>query len=171
MNNEEKTTYKILILEDIAADAELMERELRKDGLTYVFEVVGTREDFTNALTTFKPDIILADYKLPGFDGLEALEIVKAKHPACPFILVTGSMKEEDAANALKLGVADYILKGNLTRLESAVKRALLEAARIDKLQYAEGTERMNKFMIDRELKMVELKKEIAELKQRLDEK
>ena len=162
--------YKILILEDSSTDAELMERELRKGGLKFVSKVVSTKDDFSNALDTFIPDIILADFKLPGFDGLSALKIAKEKRPAYPFILVTGEMREEDAVLSLKNGAIDYILKSNLTRLESAVKRALADVQKTNKLKSSEGAEQMNKFMIGRESKMADLKEEIKELKNKLGE-
>lgn len=116
---------RILILEDVASDAELIERELRNADITFISERVGTKEGFSKALTEFEPDIILSDYNLPQFSGLKALRLLKEKNIAVPFILVTGSLSEEVAVECMKEGAADYILKSTLTRLPSAVVSAL----------------------------------------------
>jgi len=118
---------RILMLEDVPADAELIERELRKGGIVFTSIRVETREDFRRKLEEFAPDLILADHKLPSFDGLSALTIAKGECPDVPFIFVTGSMGEEWAIDTLKKGATDYILKERLTRLAPAVTRALAE--------------------------------------------
>ena len=84
--------------------------------------------DFVKALDEFLPDIILSDYDLPTFNGLEALEIAKKKCPDVPFILVTGKVGEEFAIETLKKGVTDYVMKGNIERLVPSINRALEEA-------------------------------------------
>lgn len=117
----------ILILEDVATDAELMEDELRQAGLKFVAKRVASRQAFSNALDDFKPDIILADYNLPGFDGKSALKIVEEKYPEIPFIFVSGALGEELAIELLKKGATDYVLKSRLARLAPSVKRALDE--------------------------------------------
>ena len=117
----------ILILEDVAADAELIERELQKGGIKFTSKRVETEGAFLSELKNFKPDLILADYKLPQFDGFSALAIVKEQCPDVPFILVSGTLGEEEAVEALKAGATDYILKQKLSRLVPAVKRALRE--------------------------------------------
>jgi len=119
---------KFLILEDAATDAELMERELRKDGLEFSSKRVETKEDFEKGLKEFKPDLVLADYKLPGFDGLSALEIAKKRYPDIPFIFVSGTIGEELAVEALKRGATDYVIKNKLFKLPSEVHRALKES-------------------------------------------
>src|SRR5712691_3419014 len=105
----------ILIIEDVAADAELFEHELRKAKIAFASQRVETKEDFSKALREFDPDIILSDYNLPQFTGLEALGLLKEKEIPIPFILVTGSLSEEIAVLCMKEGAADYILKSNLT--------------------------------------------------------
>ena len=85
----------ILILEDVPADASLMERELRKAGVAFITRCVETEEDFVKGIQEFKPDLILADYTLPSFDGLSALAIAREQCPEVPFIFVTGSLNEE----------------------------------------------------------------------------
>ena len=119
---------RILILEDVPADAELEEHELRKAGLVFTSKVVDTREAFLRALDEFLPDLILSDYELPSFDGLAALRIAKEKCPDVPFILVTGKLGEEFAIEKLKEGATDYVLKNNLKRLVPSVERTLEEA-------------------------------------------
>lgn len=119
---------RILILEDVPADAELMEHELKKAGIKFKSIRVDIRDDFIKGLEDFLPDIILADYKLPAFDGLSALEIAKEKRPDVPFIFVTGAMGEEWAVDSLKKGAIDYVLKDRLYRLTPVVQRALEEA-------------------------------------------
>src|SRR4030043_1615000 len=129
---------RILILEDVPADAELEEHELRKAGLVFTSKIVATREAFLKELDEFFPDLILSDYALPSFDGLAALGIAKEKCPDVPFILVTGKLGEEFAIEKLKEGATDYVLKGNLKRLVPSVKRALEEANLITERKRAE---------------------------------
>jgi PAS domain S-box-containing protein/putative nucleotidyltransferase with HDIG domain len=119
---------KILILEDMPTDAELMEHELRKAGIAFSSRVVETRGGFIKELKNFEPDLILGDYKLPSFDGLSALKIAKEKCPHIPFIFVSGTIGEELAVEALKMGATDYVLKDKLFKLPLEVRRALKEA-------------------------------------------
>jgi len=132
----EKT--KILILEDVPLDAELMEHELYREKLQFESLRVETREDFINELENFKPDLILADHSLPKFDGLSALKIVEKKCPQIPFIFVSGKIGEEFAVEVLREGATDYVLKNNLSKLVPAVERALKEANEQIELKMAE---------------------------------
>ena len=116
---------KILILEDEPNDAALIQRELRKAGLDFIARRVDTRAGFIEALETFAPDILLADYKLPNFNGAEALAHVRHIHPEIPVVMVTGALGEEAAIDLLHAGAADYVLKSNLLRLSPAVERAI----------------------------------------------
>ena len=118
---------RILILEDVPADAELMERELRKGGIIFSSKKVDTKKAFLKELKEFAPDLILGDYSLPSFDGLTALAIVQEKYPDIPFIFVSGSIGEELAIETLKRGSTDYVLKDRLSRLVPGVNRALRE--------------------------------------------
>ncbi|MBI5680641.1 MAG: response regulator [Methanobacterium sp.] len=118
---------KILILEDVAFDAELIEYELRREGLGFLSKRVETEEDFITQLNELKPDLILADNSLPSFDGLSALEIANKECPYTPFLFVSGKIGEEFAVNALKKGATDYIFKNNLSKLVPAIQRALKE--------------------------------------------
>ncbi len=120
-----KRDLRLLLLEDSAADAELVERELRKAGINFVSRRTLTREEFERELDEFQPDAILADYSLPSFDGLAALEIARSRRGDIPFLLVSGSLGEDRAVEALKAGATDYLVKGHLTRLAPALLRAL----------------------------------------------
>jgi PAS domain S-box-containing protein len=118
---------KVLILEDVPTDAELMIEELAEAGMTFVSKRVAAKASFVNAIADFSPDIILSDYSLPSFDGLAALKIARDKCPDVPFIFVSGALGEEMAIDLLKKGATDYVLKNRLSRLEPAVSRALHE--------------------------------------------
>jgi len=129
---------RILLLEDVASDAELAERELRKAKLTFSLERVETEEAFVRGIEELKPHLILGDYNLPNFDGLSALAITQKKCPDIPFIFVSGSIGEEFAIETLKKGATDYVLKDRLSRLAPAVRRALDEAKERIKRKEAE---------------------------------
>ena len=119
----------ILMLEDIPEEAELLERELRKSGLVFTATRVQTRAAFCEALDELAPDLVLADSKLPAFDGRSALQIVRRRDPHLPVIMVTGALGDEAAVELLIAGASDYVLKDRLARLAPAVQRALAEAA------------------------------------------
>lgn len=118
---------RILILEDFPADVELIEYELKKAKIAFVSKQVETRKAYTEELKNFKPDIILADYSLPSFDGFSALKIAQNKCPEVPFIFISGTVGEDIAIEALKKGATDYVLKDRLSRFAPCVRRALLE--------------------------------------------
>src|SRR5581483_10975230 len=101
----------ILILENRSADAHLAEHELRKAGLAFDSRCVETEAAFVCAIKEFAPDLILSDYAMPQYDGLSALAMAQRKCPEVPFILSSGSIGEEGAIEALKLGATDYVLK------------------------------------------------------------
>jgi DNA-binding NtrC family response regulator len=122
------TEKKILILEDNKIDAELLLRELKRSGLSFSSEVVQTREEFEYMLDHMKPDIIISDYSLPQFDGVTAFKIKQKIYPAIPFIIVSGTIGEENAVELIKNGVTDYNLKDKLNFLNQKVIRALKEA-------------------------------------------
>ncbi len=116
---------KILLLEDLSVDVELIHREIKKLDLDTELKVVQDEESFREALLKFKPDLILSDYMLPRFTGLEALKIAQSFDEHLPFIIVTGSMNEQTAVECMKAGAWDYIIKEKLERLIPAVKSAL----------------------------------------------
>lgn len=117
----------ILLLEDDLLDRELIEAMLKNGGISSKFTCVSDRKSFLTHLSPPFPDLILADYVLPKFDGLAALELANTICPKVPFILVSGVLGEEQAIDALKRGATDYILKQRLERLVPAVQRALRE--------------------------------------------
>ena len=121
---------RILHVEDVPADAELAERELRRAGFEFDIRRVQTREAFLSALQDFAPDLILSDYRLPEFDGMQALRLVKEHSAETPVIITTGSVNEETAVECMKAGAVDYVLKEQLGRLGTAVRSAL-EAQRL----------------------------------------
>jgi signal transduction histidine kinase len=129
---------RILLLEDNAPHAELVEHFLRDSGLKFNLCRVETRDAFIEELEQHPPDMILSDYALPSFDGYAALAIAKEKVPNIPFIFVTGTMGEEVAIETLKSGATDYVLKTRLARLGPAVQRALRESAERRERQRAE---------------------------------
>jgi len=113
------------MLEDVASDAKLVERELRQSGITFTLHCVDTKEDFIEELEGHPPDLVLSDYALPGFDGMSALKIVKQRFPLLPFIIVAGSINEETAVECIKEGADDYVIKQHLNRLVSVIKQIL----------------------------------------------
>jgi PAS domain S-box-containing protein len=122
---------RILCLEDVPADAEMNERALRSEGFTFTSQHVVTRQGFLDAIGDFTPDVILVDLSLPGFDGLDAVRLVRERAPHVPTIVVTGSIDEETAVECMKCGAADYIRKEALHRLGPAL-RLVLENKRLE---------------------------------------
>ncbi len=127
-----QSRIKILHLEDLSSDAELIGRELRKENLDFERLVVDTKEKFIKALKEFSPDIILSDHSLPSFNSYEALSIFHNTGMKIPFILITSNMSDEFAVDILKRGADDYILKDRLTRLPTAIHHTL-EKYRLEK--------------------------------------
>ncbi|HTA26279.1 MAG TPA: response regulator [Bacteroidia bacterium] len=116
---------KILHLEDSPADAELVDRVLKKSNIDFETLVVSDEPEFIKALLEFAPDIVISDHSLPSFNSIEALHLVKKRDAKTPIILVTATMSEEFAANVMKQGAYDYILKDRLQRLPTAILNAL----------------------------------------------
>jgi PAS domain S-box-containing protein len=133
------TTLRFLLLEDNPLDADVVSVTLSEGGIDCEIQVVETRAQFEAALAVEPFDLILADYSLPGFDGLTALIIAQHQCPDVPFIFVTASMGEELAIDALKLGATDYVLKHRLARLVPCVRRALKEAQELRDRRHAEA--------------------------------
>ncbi|MEH1840953.1 MAG: response regulator [Nostoc sp.] len=155
------TALRFLLLEDNPLDAEVIHFTLNDGGANFELLRVETRAEFVKALETNAFDLILADYALPGFDGISALEIAHNLCPHTPFIFVSGSMGEELVIEALKLGATDYVLKRNLRRLVPCVQRALREAQEKRDRQLAEARLRQVAaklphgavFIVDRDLR------------------
>jgi signal transduction histidine kinase len=119
---------RLLLIEDSEADAELLIRQLRRQGFAPSYVRVDTRADLEAALASGEWDLVLSDYNLPGFAGTEALAIVRARATDVPFILVSGSIGEDHAVEAMRAGAGDFITKTRLHRLAPAVERELREA-------------------------------------------
>jgi signal transduction histidine kinase len=157
------TKLQLLLLEDNPLDADVIHLTLIDGSINSEMLRVSTRTDFVGALQTREFDLILADYALPGFDGISALEIAQAMCPDTPFIFVTASMGEELAIEALKQGATDYVLKQRLGRLVPCVQRALRESEEKRKRQQAEDRLRLVAanlprgavFIVDRDLRYV----------------
>ncbi len=115
---------KILYLEDNPLDAEIVLRELKQGGFEVEYVLVETKEDFLAELEKL-PDLILSDYSLPNFDGVQAVKLVRQLGLDIPFILISGEISEEAAVRFTQSGVDDYLLKDNLLRLSGAVRGAL----------------------------------------------
>jgi diguanylate cyclase (GGDEF)-like protein len=120
---------RLLILEDVAAEAELAVHQLKREGLNCTWTRVETEQAFREALHELRPDLIISDFSLPAYDGSAALDLTRREAPEIPFIFVSGTIGEERAIEALKAGAVDYVLKTNLARLAPAVKRALHDVA------------------------------------------
>jgi PAS domain S-box-containing protein len=136
MNNNKR--LQILHLEDEPDFAELVCSLLEQNGVDAEVTRVGDRLAFTQALDAGKFDLIISDYHLPSFNGLEAMALVKRKSPHTPFILVSGTIGEQAAIESLKAGATDYVLKQQPDRLPSAVQRAVQEAEERDRLRETE---------------------------------
>ncbi|MBF6570730.1 MAG: EAL domain-containing protein [Candidatus Binataceae bacterium] len=120
---------RVLLIEDSPDDVTLMQRQLKREGLEIEYRVETTEEGLRRAIEDFRPQVMLSDFTIPGFSGAEALRLAATIAPSVPFIFVSGTIGEEVAVQCLQSGATDYVLKGNLRRLGSAVRRALREAA------------------------------------------
>lgn len=134
---------KILILEDVPNDAELIEHELKNLKIPFSTHVSNDENSFVHELNTFQPDLILADYFLPTFTGRDALRLVRRQFPAISFIVVTGSYGEEKAVECIKAGADDYIIKKHLPRLTWSIEIVLLKKENEQKLRASEHYNRM----------------------------
>lgn len=119
---------RILMVEDEARDATLVEHILREGGFAFSFRRVDNEEGFLHELERFQPSVILSDHGLPTFDGFTALSLAQKNAPDVPFIFVTGSLGDEMTIKALKSGATDFILKHRLSSLPPAIHRALRQA-------------------------------------------
>jgi len=125
---ESVTPARILHLEDDSSDAALIQFHLKAKKFDCILKWVSTEADFKAALAQGGHDLILSDYRMPGFDGDQALQFVRTRYPHLPFIMLTGELGEDRAIETLKRGATDYVLKGNLARLVPSIERSLREA-------------------------------------------
>jgi signal transduction histidine kinase len=120
-------TLRVLLLEDNPMDSELTLQELRKGGFNVSADTATNAEEFTRRVQTNQYHIVLADYTLPQWTGMDALQLLRGQSLDTPLILVTGSLGEEKAVECLKQGATDFVLKDRISRLPLAVRRALEE--------------------------------------------
>jgi PAS domain S-box-containing protein len=130
--------FRLLLVEDVVDDAELIVVELRRAGLAFTSQRVDSEAALRHALHQFVPDIVLSDHALPSFSALDALRMVRTERPHTPVIIVTGSLDEETAAEYIRSGAADYVVKHRLHRLAPAVRRAMINARDVIERKRAE---------------------------------
>lgn len=122
-----ESTLKLLIIEDMAEDMELIVLALESGGVDFNFDIAETATECRKLLQNCKYDAVLSDYRLPGFNGLEVLKLMQELGQNIPLILITGSLGEEAAVECIKAGMTDYVLKGRLFRLPTVLERSLQE--------------------------------------------
>lgn len=118
---------RVLLIEDSAADAMILERKLARGGYEPAIERVETESALRAALAAGSWDIVISDFMLPGWSGMDALRLVRETSEDLPFLLISGAIGEETAVEAIKAGASDYLLKDRLARLPAAIARALEE--------------------------------------------
>lgn len=116
---------KVLIYEDSAQDAELIRLTMEQSEFKCLFKIAFDKQEFLESLNEFKPDIVISDYAIPGFTGLQALRYLRKNHLDIPFVIVTGSLGEERAVDTILSGANDFVLKDNLSNLPTSVFRAI----------------------------------------------
>jgi PAS domain S-box-containing protein/putative nucleotidyltransferase with HDIG domain len=154
MTSSEPTTtekeIQILHLEDDAIDAEMIQTILCSAGISCQIARVQSASEFSEALSEGRYELILADYRLPAYDGISALRFSRENYPDIPFIFVSGTLGEDAAIEGLTQGATDYVMKNKLTRLVSAVQRAVGEAENRKKRKEAEETLRKTNVLLER---------------------
>ncbi len=126
-NQHTRRSLHILIVEDIASDAELTLLALESANLTFTYDIAATAIEFQQYLQAKNYDVVLSDFRLPNFSGLQAFNLLQQSGQDIPFILITGSLGEEAAVECIKVGMTDFIVKDRLFRLPSVLERALQE--------------------------------------------
>ncbi len=116
---------KLLIVEDLKTDRELVIRELKKANISFDYVAVDNEDDFLAQLKSYNPTLVLSDYMMPRFNGMQVLKLIQKHSPQTPVIIVTGSMNEETAVECMKAGAVDYVIKEHLKRLGPAVEQAI----------------------------------------------
>ncbi|MFO7575347.1 MAG: response regulator [Bacteroidales bacterium] len=120
-----KKELRILCLDDVEADAIIIREFLKSEGMIFSFDYVTNEKGYSERLSNNEYDIILADYYMPGFNGIAALLQARKQCPDVPFICISGSIGEDLAVELIQIGASDYILKDNLQKLPAAIERAL----------------------------------------------
>ncbi|MGC1391844.1 MAG: PAS domain S-box protein [Bacteroidales bacterium] len=141
---------KILFVEDVLIDAELIWREIEKNKISFSKLLVDNRKDYLECLKTYEPDLVISDYSLPSFDGMSALLLRNEYAPFVAFILVTGSVNEEVAVECMKAGADDYILKNNLSRFVPAIMNSIIKSKLAKEKKAAEEELQKSEMMLQR---------------------
>src|ERR671913_2435552 len=130
---------RLLIVEDCEDDAQLLLRQIRREGFAVVALRVDTADAMRDALENQNWDVILSDYSMPAFSAIEARGVLSETGADIPFIIVSGTIGEETAVRALKSGANDFLTKGHLSRLVPAIEREMRDADERRRLHLAEG--------------------------------
>ena len=149
--------YRILHLEDDAIDAELIQSTLEAEWRTSDIVLARDRAAYENAIAGSRFDLILCDYNLPAYDGLQALTLARETQPDAPVIVITGTLSEDEAVECVKAGATDYVLKSRLQRLAPCVARALREAAEQRERRQAEAALRLSEERLQLALEAAEV--------------
>lgn len=168
---------RVLIVEDRAADAEMLIRELRRAGYEPEWKRVQTDSAFLAEIQQL-PDVIFSDFSMPQFNGLEAAKLLLERGLNIPFILISGTVGEDVAVEAMKHGAADYLLKDRIARLGVAVEQALEKRRLREEQKKAEQEikeqlhelQRWHEAMLGREGRNLELKREVNQLLAQLNQ-
>jgi signal transduction histidine kinase len=125
--SQPKRKLRVLVVEDDPADVELVVRALRSGGFEPESDTAQTAQEFSERIHKNSYDVVLADYNLPSWNGMETVEVLRREGADVPVVLVSGSLGEHKAVECIKQGAADYVLKDHLARLSESVRRALRE--------------------------------------------
>jgi PAS domain S-box-containing protein len=142
-------SLRLLLLEDSPDDEHLILKTFARENIEVIHTCIDTRNGYNQALRQNQWDIIISDYKLPGFSGIEALETLKATGMDIPFIMVSGTIGEVTAVEAMRAGADDYLMKDNLNRLVPVVERAIREAANRKEKRQAEQEIHYQAYLMD----------------------
>ncbi|MFA7427142.1 HD domain-containing phosphohydrolase [Mesotoga sp.] len=145
MSKDER--IRILFAEDLHTDVDLARRKISRVFPEIEVSVVDTEQDFVEKLEAFRPDLVISDYMMPTFDGMRVIELVLEKAPEIPVIILTGSMNEDTAAECMKAGAVDYVIKEHMARLPYAVVEAM------EKKEIKLAKERAEKALVESEKK------------------
>ncbi|MEL7021687.1 MAG: response regulator [Bacteroidota bacterium] len=154
----EDRVLKVLLLEDMRTDQELVKRQVLKVAPKSMFTIADSRDSFYEKITWMKPDIVIADYNLPDINGLEALLHIRKTLPTVPFIFVTGALSnEEEAANAILQGASGFILKEHLPALPDKLQEILLLSTQEHQvLQEQLEREQANKILLQKAYQLLQ---------------
>jgi PAS domain S-box-containing protein len=150
---------RILIVEEIQSDVNMIKHELEEGGVRFTYKVVKTGKEFIEKLQEFRPDIVITDYSIPGFDVMNLMLVVKDLDPNLPVIVLTGTIDKEAAVACMKSGAADYVLKDDLSHLVPAVNGALVKKEAMEKkdalIRSLEDSEARCRFIFDELLDVI----------------